>query len=159
MREIERKFLLDEMPDIPLHSRAIVYQSYININPVEDRIREMIHLNIQTSKEIGRDYRQSYKGNGDIERKEIEFYMEKEKYDILMNLVNGQPIHKDYRVFMVDNRKIECSIVDHGAFSYVEVEFPTRELADAFVPLEWFGKEITFDPEYKMKNYWARTRR
>ena len=29
-----------------------------------------------------------------------------------------------------------------------EVEFPSIELANAFIPLEWFDEEVTNNPEY-----------
>ena len=31
----------------------------------------------------------------------------------------------------------------------VEVEFETEEQANAFVPPEWFGKDVTFSGEYQ----------
>ena len=30
-----------------------------------------------------------------------------------------------------------------------EVEFPSEEAAHAFVPPEWFGREVTFTGEYQ----------
>ena len=30
-----------------------------------------------------------------------------------------------------------------------EVEFPDQESADAFVPPDWFGREVTFTGEYQ----------
>ncbi|WP_315078608.1 hypothetical protein [uncultured Clostridium sp.] len=33
-----------------------------------------------------------------------------------------------------------------------------RELAKKFTPPTWFGKDVTNDKSYKMKNYWKRTR-
>ena len=33
-----------------------------------------------------------------------------------------------------------------------EVEFPTVEAANAFVPPEWFGEDVTEDPAYSNSN-------
>lgn len=53
-------------------------------------------------------------------------------------------IRKDYRIYQLpDGRKLECSLVDGGtenAFLYAEVEFPTVEEANAFVPLLFWAK-------------------
>lgn len=41
---------------------------------------------------------------------------------------------------------------------YAEVEFPSIEAAESFEPLSVFKEDVTYNPDYKMKNYWKRTR-
>lgn len=52
----------------------------------------------------------------------------------------------------------------HGKYEgliYVEVEFPTKEAAEAFIAPAWFGREVTKDPRYSnaalsMRNEFAK---
>lgn len=51
--------------------------------------------------------------------------------------------------------------VDAGTeheFYYGEIEFESEAAAEAFVPGDFLGTEVTDDDAYKMKNYWSRTR-
>ena len=43
-------------------------------------------------------------------------------------------------------------------FFYGEIEFNSVEEADAFTAPDWFGEEVTSDPQYRMSNFWERTR-
>lgn len=48
--------------------------------------------------------------------------------------------------------------MDDGAFIYAEIEFETEEQARNYQPPIDDAVEVTDNPEYKMKNYWLRTR-
>ena len=41
-------------------------------------------------------------------------------------------------------------------FLYAEVEFDSREAAEAFVPPDFLGKELTGDKDFTMAAYWRR---
>lgn len=80
-----------------------------------------------------------------------------------LNHINPQSskIQDKYQNSKYNGRQIEVNLVGLGrdsSFSYIEVEFTSEEEAKSYIPLDWFGPEITYDKEYKMKNYWQRTR-
>ena len=52
-------------------------------------------------------------------------------------------------------------VLDEGtdhSFIYGEIEFKSEEDAKKFEAPVWFGKEVTYDEYYKMRNYWKRCR-
>jgi CYTH domain-containing protein len=154
--EIERKFLLSSLPvEIKPYSRSIIHSVYISIEP-EVRVREKIDCATGL-----RDYKITVKGNGTLSRFEEETLVTDKFYQGVKNFIDKIPIEKDYyKYFLSDNHTLEVSIVDDEAFIYGEVEFTSEEDAMSF---EWpwpdiLIKEITNDYDYKMKNYWARTR-
>ena len=55
-----------------------------------------------------------------------------------------------YHIELQDGRIAELYV--HGGhlagFNYIEVEFSTVEKAEAFVPPEWFGREVTEDVRF-----------
>ena len=170
--EIERQWLfdIDKVPNInkvPMHS-CFAYkdmeQSYLNLEP-EVRLRK------ETSKPIFELAFETYtiywitiKGNGDLSREEINKEITKEEYEALKrigNITEDKVIKKIHWETYIDQYKLELNIVDKGTeneFCYGEIEFASEEGALAFEPLDWFGKEVTYDNSYKMKNYWKRTR-
>jgi adenylate cyclase len=152
--EIERKFLINEFPDmVPVCSHFIL-QGYLSISP-EVRIRSMSPIcpGAET-------YTLTVKSDGDVAREEIEIPLTREQFHRLQELVPGTMIHKEYRKYKLPNgTEVHCSRVDkhfEGTFMYAEVEFSPVEDPWAFVPPEWFGEDITMREEYKMKNYWKR---
>ena len=156
MLEIERKFLIDGFPSgLEILSEVEIEQGYISFSP-EVRIRKALDKN--TGKE---KCRLTIKGDGDLTREEIETEISREFYDQAVHFLNVKMIQKDYKKYKLGEWKLEVALVDAGEdweFYYAEIEFPTEQEANDFVVPEFLGKEITFDEEYKMKNYWKRTR-
>ena len=37
---------------------------------------------------------------------------------------------------------------------FAEVEFESEDEANSFIPLSFMLEEVTYDKQYKMKNYW-----
>ena len=146
--EIERKIILTSLPDeVPVH-RSTVEQIYISLNP-EVRLRKNLDSDVQ--------FRLTVKGDGTLCREEIETPVTEEFYNEMVRFIGKPPIIKDYYIYHLNGHKVEVSIVDNGTFIYSEVEFDSVEEAEAFVwPFE--GYDATEDPQYKMKNYWKRTR-
>lgn len=154
--EIERKFLLSRIPHhLGNPKKAVLFQSYlVTQDNIEVRIRQRVYLS-------NSNFKLCFKGSGDLCREEIELEISSEKYNELCRLVNGNPIHKDYYAFDLDGHILECSIVDSEldtTFIYAEIEFNSIEESEKFVMPDFCIKEITYDKEYKMKNYWKRTR-
>jgi CYTH domain-containing protein len=154
MKEIERKWLLIDFPDLPQTGESEISASYLYVGEdIEVRVQKRLKSNIQD------DHHYSYKltikiGEG-LERTEIECKLTEEKYNKLIQLCENTPIHKLYRTFDLNGRKLEVSCVDYSWF-YAEIEFKTVAEAESYVlPYDW--KEVTGRPEYSMKNYWAST--
>lgn len=156
--EIERKFLLDKLPDLH-HSKHIeVFQGYISTNP-EIRIRS---YEVLDGDDVGhKDFKLTIKGDGTLSREEIETYISAEFFYKVAKFIGKPLIHKDYRKYIHNGYTLECSIVDKGTefqFIYGEVEFDSEDAAKDY---EWpfsGAKDVTTDAMYKMKNYWIRTR-
>lgn len=91
MQEIERKFLIEEFPDLPLLEEAEAFQGYLSVEPVV-RIRKKV------SKEKT-SYVLCFKGKGRLCRKEIELDLPKETFDELEELLEIPMIRKEYRVY------------------------------------------------------------
>ena len=150
--EIERKFLIREVPDLPELERAEVFQGYLGLSP-EVRIR---------SKRVGETetYRLCFKSEGDLAREEIELDLDQATFQKLCKLLPKPMVRKDYRIYQLENGlKLECSRVDPGTpteFYYAEVEFQDESQAKAFCPPGFLGREVTYDNNYRMKAYYQR---
>lgn len=156
--EIERKFLLNKLPDIEPIKHITILQGYISTNP-EVRIRS---YEILSGENVGyKDYKLTIKGTGDLLREEIETYVTQDFFENVSQFIDKPLIYKDYRKYEIDGYILECSIVDPGKpteFCYGEVEFDTVDDANNYkFPFE-DSIDITYDKSYKMKNYWVKTR-
>ena len=156
MLEIERKFLMDGFPEgLDIISEAEIEQVYVSVEP-EVRVRKV------TNKYTGEEeFRLTIKGEGDLTRNEIETDIESDFYYDTVDFMDVNPIVKDYKKYKLGCWKFEVAYVDAGtdhAFYYGEIEFPTEQDAKEFVVPSYFGREITYNDDYKMKYFWKRTR-
>lgn len=154
--EIERRFIVAQFPEGEVLRKAYVEQGYLCTADIEARIRKTAH-------EYRTTYKLCFKSDGTLSRKEVEFEIEKERYEELIDLLDGEMIKKDYRVYALGSKRLEVSYVDGGTaheYYYAEVEFETEEEALAFDSNEipYLIKEVTSEKSYNMKNYWKRTR-
>ena len=151
--EIERKFWLKAFPeDLPLLQRMQTWQGYLYTEPNEVRIRR--HRREESGEEF---YRLTIKSGGDLARHEVELPLTAEQFEELRGLLDpSKPlIHKDYRAYdLGGGLTLECSVVDGGAFSYAEVEFPSEAAANAWQPLDCLGPETTYRSGFKLHQYW-----
>lgn len=160
--ELERKWLVKDFPEgvRPVEAYKI-YQSYLIAGEEEARLRRAVP-------EVGYPgrmsaYKLTFKGPGTSSRKEVEIELMQSQYFLLLDFVKdgAQPIIKEYRKYQVGDRIVEISKVDDDWF-YAEVEFPSSStsnfLAYEFPWPELVIKDVTTDTDYKMKNYWLRTR-
>ena len=156
MLEIERKFLVDGFPtDLELLSEVEIEQGYVTFAP-EVRIRKAVDRHSGEE-----EYYLTIKGEGDLARREMETEISSAFYEETVQFLGVPMVHKDYRSYRFGSWKLEVALVDAGsdwAFYYAEIEFPTEAEANAFEPSAYFGREITYDENYKMKNFWKRTR-
>ncbi len=156
MLEIERKFLMDGFPiGLEIISEVEIEQGYISTEP-EVRIRKAVDKN------TGREqFMITIKDDGDLTRTEIETEIASSFYYDCVDFLGVNMIVKDYKKYKLGQWKLEVACVDQGLageFFYGEIEFPTEEDAKEFEPPKFLGREITFAEDYKMKNYWKRTR-
>jgi hypothetical protein len=164
--EIERKWLLSSKPEsIEAAARYVVDTTYLSHGDVELRIRQALHDDSVGDKTtwgiIMPEHTMTIKGPGDLSREEVEFILDFDQYNILRTLSRAEPIHSDIHLYDLHGHRIDVCEVDRE-FLYAEVEFESEwEAKDYRLPLELeqvLIKEVTYDPSYKMKNYWARSR-
>jgi len=163
--EIERKFLLKELPKLEQCRPTSIgaTQGYICVTP--DKSARLTHKDGK--------YKLTYKGGTDpLERVEIEQEISKEMYDILWPKTEGARIEKTryyYKyefkskpIIMSDGRSgfyssiflIEVDVFHgkHEGLIVAEIEFASRAEALNFEPPDWFGEEVTNDPKYLNAN-------
>lgn len=142
--EIERKFLIDTLPanldSYPFHK---IEQGYLCTNPVI-RIRRQ-----------DEEYYLTYKSKGLMVREEYNLPLTKEAYEHLLPKIDGILIAKKRYLIPLTadigtRLTIELDIFEGklAPLFLAEVEFSTEEEANAFVPPEWFGEDVTYSMEY-----------
>lgn len=138
--EIERKFLVTkgQLPaNLESYPSEELEQGYILTDPVI-RIRKQNNTYVLT-----------YKGPGFLKREEVEFPLNKEAYQKLLEKTEGNIIKKT-RYFIPAEHDLTIELdVFSGLFEglyLAEVEFPDEKTAMSYTPPEWFGEEATTDP-------------
>lgn len=138
--EIERKFIPKQLPDhleqYPYHE---IEQGYLCTNPVI-RIRKQDN-----------SYFLTYKSAGMMAHEEYEMPLSEESYLHLRKKADGILITKRRYLLPLDaSHKIELDIFQGSlkGVTLAEVEFASIEEANAFIPPEWFGEDVTYDKRY-----------
>ena len=144
--EIERKFLIDKIPDsIDLSSLKCrrIEQGYLCTEPVV-RVRR-----------DNDDYYLTYKSKGLMACEEYNLPLNEAAYNTLIKKADGNIITKTrYEIPEKNNLTIELDIFE-GKFSgllLAEVEFSSEAEALAYTPPAWFGKDVTNDASYHNSN-------
>ena len=140
--EIERKFLIKQLPELDNYKYVDIEQGYLSTSPVV-RIRKKNDSYILT-----------YKGSGLMEREEIEAALTEEAYKHLLAKIDGHPITKRRYLIPLDKYTVELDVFEGHMKGLImaEVEFPSVEEANGFVPPEWFGEDVTSDKRYHNSN-------
>lgn len=149
--EIERKYTIKELPaNLDSYPCHLIEQAYLNTNPV-----------VRVRKEDD-TYYLTYKGSGMMAREEYNLPLNKESYYHLLEKADGIVITKKRYVlpltdFQPDNKNnlfIELDIFEGKLAPLIiaEIEFPTKEMADSFIPPELFSEDVTFNPKYHNSN-------
>lgn len=154
--EIERKFLIKELPaDLDSYRFHHIEQAYLNLSPVV-RVRKEDDI-----------YYLTYKGKGLMAREESNLPLNEESYYHLREKADGKIISKKRYLIPLLHPKfqtkagfptppedykltIELDVFDppFAPLIMAEVEFGSKEAAEAFLPPEWFGEEVTYCKEY-----------
>lgn len=149
--EIERKFTIRELPaDLDTYPCHLIEQAYLNTDPV-----------IRVRKEDD-TYYLTYKGSGMLAREEYNLPLNEESYCHLLKKADGRIITKKRYVIPLKqflpkdhgDLSIELDIFEGELAPLIiaEIEFPTKEAAEAFTPPELFLEDVTFDPRYHNSN-------
>jgi CYTH domain-containing protein len=138
--EIERKFLVKEMPsELEQYDCHQIEQGYLSTHPVV-RIRQE-----------DEEYYLTYKSGGLMAREEYNLPLTQESYVHLREKTDGILITKKrYLIPLGESYTIDFDVFEGELESLVtaEVEFSSEEEALAFVPPKWFGEEVTFSGNY-----------
>jgi CYTH domain-containing protein len=143
--EIERKFLLDGLPfGLSGYEYEEQEQAYVSTDPV---------IRVRKSVKVGETaYVLAVKDGGMMAREEFEMVLTRAQYERLAAMA-GEAVVSKTRYFMsLGGYVAEIDVFGgrHNGMVTVEVEFPSEVEAEAFEPLAWFGREVTFEPEYKV---------
>ena len=156
--EIERKFTITALPDdLEQHTCLIIEQAYLNTDPV---------LRIRRQND---DYFLTYKGKGLLAREEYNLPLNKEAYEHLLTKADGNIISKKRYLFPIASpcfkegfalsKDMPALTIELDVFQppfapliIAEVEFPDEEMANAFLPPDWFLEDVTYDKQYHNSN-------
>ncbi|MCI8668617.1 MAG: CYTH domain-containing protein [Lachnospiraceae bacterium] len=141
--EIERKYLIRQIPfSLENYKFHQIEQAYLCTEPVLRIRREDNNFYI------------TYKSKGLMIREEHNLPLTEDSYHHLLGKADGNIITKKrYKIpytNMSGSYTIELDIFS-GIFEgliLAEVEFKTEEEALAFLPPDWFGKDVTFSSKY-----------
>ena len=152
--EIERKFTLKSLPEnLEEYPHHHIEQANLNVDPVI-RVRK-----------ADDDYYMTYKGKGMLAREESNLSLNKESYYHLREKADGNIISKTrYNIPLLHpgfregfptppddySLTIELDVFDppFAPLVMAEVEFGSREAAEAFMPPDWFDEDVTYRKEY-----------
>lgn len=151
--EIEKKYTIKKLPDnLEGYPCKIIEQAYLNTSPV---------VRVRKSND---HYYLTYKGSGLMAREEYNLPLDGDSYRHLLEKADGNIISKKRYVIPIENPRFDDGFhpmtapelsVELDIFNppfaplvMAEVEFPSVEMADAFIPPEWFGEEVTDNIEY-----------
>lgn len=160
--EIERKFTVKALPEnLESYPCRIIEQAYLNTDPVVRIRREDDSFYL------------TYKGKGLMAREEYNLPLNEHSYYHLREKADGNVISKKRYVIPIEHPAFETTylsanrdLVDQTSLFVeldifeapfapliiAEVEFPNKEMAEAFVMLDWFSQEVTNDPAYHNSN-------
>jgi len=146
MTEIERKFLIKDLPELKFSSTQRIRQGYLTApnDSLEVRLRQ-----------IDNQYLLTVKTGEGLVRFEREISLNKSQYKKLWPLVRGEPLEKKRKSVLIENGLIvEIDFFEGNLASLVmcEIEFSNENEANCFNPPNWFGKEVTTDKRYKNKS-------
>ncbi len=151
--EIEKKYTIKNLPaNLENFPCKIIEQAYLNTSPV---------VRIRKSND---SYYLTYKGSGLMAREEYNLLLDETSYQHLLKKADGNVISKKRYVIPVENPQFDDSYkplttpklsIELDIFAppfaplvMAEVEFPSVEMANAFIPPAWFDEDVTDNPAY-----------
>jgi len=155
--EIERKYLLKAYPDALIQEGSIVVekeqfieQTYLALDGDQElRVRKITDL---TSGQL--EFSHTFKKGWGIAREEVEYAISEGLYDQVVKAHGAIPLTKRRVTARWGSTIIEIDDYAQISLLVLEVEFPSLEAADGFVPPAWFGQDISTDKQYSNKKVW-----
>jgi adenylate cyclase len=141
-REIERKFLLGERPDVlEEHDGDVIEQGYLAI---VEGVREV------RLRRRGEDHLLTVKLGTGEEREEVEVDLTPEQFKELWPLTEGLRVEKTRYKVPHEGLTIEVDVYGKAFDEMVvaEIEFESHEASEAFDAPSWLGQEVTGDTDY-----------
>jgi adenylate cyclase len=143
--EVERKWLVRELPDLSPYHGEPVHQGYIALSTDATEVR---------LRQAGDKFFQTVKSRSGLVRDEIEIELSLDQFEALWKTTAGRRLEKTrYRLpWMGKNVEVD---VYRGALTgliVAEVEFSSADESARFTPPPWFGGEVTEDERYKNVN-------
>ena len=131
--EIERKFLINELPtDLASYEKIEIEQGYISNKPT---------IRIRKANE-----------GGPIVNNEHEFEITREEYNHLKEKLKRDVLKKMRYLIPLEGGLVAELDVFKERFEglvFAEVEFPSIEASNSFVKPHWLGKDVSDDKRYK----------
>jgi adenylate cyclase len=134
--EIERKFLVDDVPDVTAAPADRLRQGYVAL---DDAAEVRVRL-------ADRGATLTVKGGSGLARTEVEVGVDQDQAQDLWALTEGRRVEKTRYRLPLDGGLVAEVDRYQGALDglcTVEVEFATPAAANAFTPPPWFGEELT----------------
>jgi len=140
--EIERKFLIQQLPMLDKVPSTHLRQGYIATGSTEVRLRDADGVYTLTCK----------RGDG-LVRREEEVEIDEAQFNALWTLTEGQRIDKTRYCIPYGELLIELDIYHDTLAPLIvaEVEFSSAAASAAFTCPDYFGEEVTEDKRYKNK--------
>lgn len=142
MHEIERKFIVSTLPDLS-QIQPLEYERYfLHISPTSE-------LRIQRK---GDRYELERKvSQEEIIDQKYKLPLSQEEFEELKKLCTKGLSRRSYIIEDIPGASLKIYNNVYDGLIRAEVEFLTKEEAEAFIPPEWFGREITGMPLAKDK--------
>ena len=143
--EIERKYLLSQLPDAKPTKVYRMEQAYLCDAPVL-RVRRRVCLPDGTAECF-----LTVKGGGKIVRQEFELPISETKYEQLKAKHEGRVICKKrylYPLYDAYVAEVDVFEKEYEGLILAEVEFQDEEAMARFVAPDWFGPDVSWDRRY-----------
>ena len=141
-REIERKFLLKQLPErLKQARRCVIAQGYLAAEPGGRHVR---------LRKKGKTASLTFKVGRGAHREEREIKLSSKQFAALWPATAGRRLSKLRYEIPWKDLLIEIDIYRgrHSGLVVAEVEFPDRVMCREFKPPSWFGREVTGEKRY-----------
>ena len=155
--EIEKKYLVKELPDLSQFKCHEIEQGYLTRKPTL-RIRKKDDKYIFTYKSKIKGSPEDINVNDEVERP-----LTKEAYETLREKTEGYLLHKTRYLIPIraeytermegfpDELTVELDVFHERleGLVFAEIEFPSEAVAGHFLAPEWLGKDVSDDYRYR----------
>ena len=141
MAEIERKFLIRELPELDQFPHERIEQGYLVATPDGRQVR---------LRQRGSSCTLTFKTADGAVREEREIELRQDQCDVVWPATAGKRLTKTRYEVPWENFVVEVDVY-HGindGIIVAEVEFENEQQCIDFRPPDWFGEEVTGNPRY-----------